>query len=125
MKETNPDTFTATDGDKLSTVVRGYRMHISRFFDGQHEGLGNSLNGTEQVTFPPTVIVSLHGGMAWVPVAEGTRNVSELNVSISNTLFDSMTTLLKPKVSSNFLCHSVRTNADSAYKTQGPPNRPV
>ena len=83
----------------------------------------NLLKGIEQVTFPVISPPSLHVGNALGAAAGCMLNVLMLSVSISNTLFDSCTTLRRPIASSNFCFHSVRPCTESAYSVQGPPNR--
>ena len=83
-----------------------------------------SLKGTEQVTLPVKAFSWLHDVFELLMI-EGTKNVSELSVSISNTLFESCTTFRKPMASSSFCFHSARVWADSAKTVYSPPKRPL
>ena len=84
------------------------------------------LNGTEQVTLPVNAF-SPHElfELLLLFIIDGTKNVSALSVSISNTLFESCTTFLSPIASSSFCFHSLRACVDSAKTVYRPPRRPL
>ena len=90
-----------------------------------HKDEANALNGTEHVTFPVNEFSLFHELFAGCASADGTRNVSVLSVSTSNTRFDSCTTLRSPIASSSFSFHSARACAESANSVHGPPSRPL
>lgn len=81
-------------------------VHISSRYDLQ--------KGTEHVTFPVNTFSSFQDELCWLACIDGTKKVSELSVSISNTLFASVTTFLSTIASSSFCFHSARACADSA-----------
>ena len=88
VAEANPDTLGTANCYKRSPVSSSYILHSISEFD-RGSGIYDIQNGTEQVTFPVNEFSWLHDGVAAPVSTEGTRNVSALRVSISNTLLDS------------------------------------
>lgn len=73
----------------------------------------------------PVNAFSFHEVFELLFIIDGTKNVSALSVSISNTLFESCTTFLSPIASSSFCFHSLRACGVSAKTVYRPPKRPL